>query len=407
MVKEIKDFSFIYLVQIGFSVFLGIVFRVYLLNPYYLLSVLFISLILAAILISFRFINLPSYRLEKYVKKWYVIFLFISIVPTLSNLYIHYRIYNIETVEDFLKINWSPYSKYTIGNDLDFQSFSNEEHQYIIENFHGKLDGKEHTISNLKIPLFMNIDNEILNATNIKKAEIKNLNLTNVRINSENVTSPVGALAYYNYGNIRNVHVYGEIKGTKFVGGIIGINHSLIELSSFNGRVQGISYVGGISGANSSSIKATYAKGEVTGQTYIGGLVGVLKSTYYIEDCYTDVEIIGKSNVGGIGGGSLNNSGKIKGSIVLGSITGSSTTSVLAPFLKQDYKGLMLGEINNNNYQYEENIYYNNLSFVDAPIERTVDWDLMTMSWFVNELKLTRYLWDFAPILEEKPPILR
>lgn len=73
-------------------------------------------------------------------------------------------------------------------------------------------------------------------------------------------------------GSINN----GVVTGNKFVGGIAGMNHSIITGCLNTGAIQCISVCGGIVGSNQNkgNINSSTNKGDVGGNGYLGGIVG-------------------------------------------------------------------------------------------------------------------------------------
>lgn len=109
-------------------------------------------------------------------------------------------------------ISWTPVGYY----DYDAEA----EYYYA-----GTFDGGGHTISNLFINQYYNIDSGLFGdiATD---GVVKNLTLSDVKIIS--VSEYIGGIAGYNYGTIENCNVSGSISGTLDVGGIVGANYGTI-----------------------------------------------------------------------------------------------------------------------------------------------------------------------------------
>ena len=172
--------------------------------------------------------------------------------------------------------NWEP-----IGRVVDFKHKDN-----IV--FAGSYNGNNYIIDNLTINkpdenfvgLFRYLEDEAI---------IKNINLNNVNIYGYN---RVGAIAGHNYsGTIKNVSVYGLIKGIKRVGGLIG------------------------SSDEKSAVLDSYSKIKVKGQALVGGIAGINNGeiincdsdvvVHYLDDDFTeDILYFG---IGGIAGRNLRN----------------------------------------------------------------------------------------------------
>ncbi|MDW2830029.1 ZmpA/ZmpB/ZmpC family metallo-endopeptidase-related protein, partial [Mesomycoplasma ovipneumoniae] len=155
----------------------------------------------------------------------------------------------ITTFEQLIsEIHANPSGNFKLANDISaenteigFNSKSYLENVY----FSGTLesvDGKNFTIYDLKKPLFNNLNNAIIQNINFKNLNIKSLN------SSQN---EVGAIANFSSGStVNNVHLFGDVKGQKMVGGIIGVldNNSVMKNSSFHGNVYSSQSAGGLSG---------------------------------------------------------------------------------------------------------------------------------------------------------------
>ena len=162
-------------------------------------------------------------------------------------------------------------------------------------NFKGSFDGNGHTIKNLT-------------GTNglFKSAKsVKNLKLDNVNIDS--TENEVGGICGKG-ANVTNCSVTGKVKSTGTnVGGIIGTLTDSTVTAKYcytNAEVSGKSQVGGIVGkVHISIVTYSLSKGKVSGETDIGGIVGNGNS---ISDCSSGAKVSGIENVGGIQGKSNN-----------------------------------------------------------------------------------------------------
>lgn len=115
---------------------------------------------------------------------------------------------------------------------------------------------------------------------------------------------------------IINCHVTANVSGTSDdVGGLVGINHGLIQKCSSSGSVSGSANVGGLTYLNGywaswntlhGEISDCYSTCNVSGTSRVGGLVGQAGSSTTITNCYAIGEVTGTSEVGGlVGSGSL------------------------------------------------------------------------------------------------------
>lgn len=84
--------------------------------------------------------------------------------------------------------------------------------------------------------------------------------------------------------SLKNSYNTGVVKGTDYVGGLVGGNNRSqsfnVENSYNSGSVNGTKYVGGLIG-NPGDIKFSYNVGSVTGTSYVGGLAGSGNSIGY------------------------------------------------------------------------------------------------------------------------------
>ncbi|MHC4166965.1 MAG: GLUG motif-containing protein [Planctomycetota bacterium] len=110
----------------------------------------------------------------------------------------------------------------------------------------------------------------------------------------------IGGLAGINPGSITNCHASGSVSGTRNVGGLTGNSADAITNSYATGTVSGSDFVGGLVGRSWGSITDSYATGGVSGSTDIGGLAG--RSTHTITYCYSTGSVAGTSDFGGLVG---------------------------------------------------------------------------------------------------------
>ncbi len=138
-----------------------------------------------------------------------------------------------------------------------------------------------------------------------------------------NTTSLFGTIEN---GYLKNLSVYGKVKGTDTVGGIVGYvaNGGILESLTNYVTVNGISTLGGVVGNaenQASTVINCVNYGNVTGSSYI--IAGVAGSGGHdIINCvnYGNVTSTGNDCVGGIAG-STKNTGKIEGCYNYGVIT--------------------------------------------------------------------------------------
>ncbi|WP_341494935.1 ZmpA/ZmpB/ZmpC family metallo-endopeptidase [Mesomycoplasma ovipneumoniae] len=189
----------------------------------------------------------------------------------------------ITTFEQLIsQIRANPSGHFKLANDISAESTEiGHNSKSYLENvdFSGRLEsieGKNFTIYDLKKPLFDNLNNATIQNINFKDLKVKSIN---------NSQFAVGAIANSSSGStINNVHLFGDVKGPKIVGGIVGVldNNSIIKNSSFHGNIYSSQSAGGLSGiiTRGSSIENSYANINITSKLInsdkIGGIVAEL-----------------------------------------------------------------------------------------------------------------------------------
>ena len=215
--------------------------------------------------------------------------------------------------------------------------------------FSGKFNGNNHTISNLMINrkhsfigLFAMMNSSaLIDGIDLYKVNIKGNDyvgalvgknaggtIRNSSVSGDNNTistvvgtrKKVGGLVGINGKNdndntkgevinsFADVHVIGVIPDSgddgSFVGGLIGVNKGIISNSYAAGNVSGNEDIGGLVGRHEGGeITNSYATGTIAGTSYVGGLVG-LNSSGNIMHSYWDTQTSKiKASVGGDGEG--------------------------------------------------------------------------------------------------------
>ena len=196
--------------------------------------------------------------------------------------------------------------------------------------FYGKVNGKGHTISGLRLISTTHVAG-FIGYAECGGTVVENLNLTDAVV--YNTAHYTGALvAWMGDGvvvkncHLTDVHVWG--KGS-YTGAITGYDITrgraddeicVIENCSVDATstVTGVNYVGGISGNNYGSImKKCYNAATVTGASCVGGLAGESRDYHHYKDgwmiaCHNEGTIIATSSaVGGIMGQSFEGSGHV------------------------------------------------------------------------------------------------
>jgi subtilisin family serine protease len=220
---------------------------------------------------------------------------------------------------------------YALGRNIDAGSIANFTP---IQNFTGLFDGQGQTIATLTIA--STAQNVGLFGTIASAGEVRNLNLTNVSVNSSASSQLVGTLAGTNAGTISNVSASGAVSSTganSTVGGLVGANAGSITDSTASVAVSSTganSTVGGLAGVSTGTIADATASGAVTStgaDSTVGGLVGV--STGIITDSTASGAVTStgaNSTVGGLVGA---NAGTIADSTASGAVTSTGANSTV------------------------------------------------------------------------------
>ena len=138
--------------------------------------------------------------------------------------------------------------------------------------------------------------------------------------------SSVGGLVGSNSGRIAECDTSGVVSGSEYVGGLVGVNSGYVTQCYSASAVSGGSlvgglvgwneygtvtqccstgvvsatghYVGGLVGLNSSVLTACYSTGTFNGNSAVGGLVGHNNGS--VDNCYSSGSVSGTSDVGGL-----------------------------------------------------------------------------------------------------------
>lgn len=207
--------------------------------------------------------------------------------------------------------------------------------------FNGTFDGNGHNITGLTI------DRESEEFVGLFGSVGSEGRVTNVSIVDADVTGSrfVGGLAGLNRGTINNSHVTGSVTGSRKgdglvarkVGGLVGVNVGKISESYASVSVDGTDSLGGLVGVNRAApnpprppfgmISESYASGHVEGSDGVGGLVGTNEEGGTVTESYAIVAVGGSERVGGLVGWNIGGTniepGKVSGSYASGHVEGS------------------------------------------------------------------------------------
>ena len=165
---------------------------------------------------------------------------------------------SISTAEEFLifaeNCRLDSYSQgltVTLENSIDLEGFDFNP----IPIFSGSFDGSGHTISGVSVESDGSVQGlfRYLTAT----AVVQNLIISG-DIHPGGSRSNIGAIAGHNQGHIRYCGFTGNVSGSKYVGGIVGINGvtGIVENCLVKGTIHGDHFVGGIAGENAGVIRS-------------------------------------------------------------------------------------------------------------------------------------------------------
>ncbi|WP_341513521.1 ZmpA/ZmpB/ZmpC family metallo-endopeptidase [Mesomycoplasma ovipneumoniae] len=283
----------------------------------------------------------------------------------------------ITTFEQLIsQIRANPSGHFKLANDISAESTEiGHNSKSYLENvdFSGRLEsieGKNFIIYDLKKPLFDNLNNATIQNINFKNLKVKSIN---------NSQFAVGAIANSSSGStINNVHLFGDVKGSKIVGGIIGVldNNSIIKNSSFHGNIYSSQSAGGLSGiiTRGSSIENSYANINITSKLInsdkIGGIVAELGENSSLKN------IVIEGNVLNSGLDEFANSGGLIGLVSTnGTQDSPDTGSVENIYAKINFfnaKPIFGNFYKSSFFDYEKS--FKNINFVNNADNESFDW---------------------------------
>ena len=208
---------------------------------------------------------------------------------------------------------WTP-----IGTDYD-------------NSYKGTFDGGGHTITGLTFTTndeFAGLFGWLNRAGTVKNVVMEGVQITSNQIYGGSIGGVVGS----SWGTIENCSVSGNVSGTVYVGGVVGvqIGGSITGCSS-SATVKGTVDVGGVAGQTNSSatLTACYATGNVTIEIAPkkniagGGLVGMNAGSSLLA-CYAT--------------GNVTSTGSSTGYVHIGGFLGNNYTTVTACYWKNNHE---------------------------------------------------------------------
>lgn len=305
----------------------------------------------------------------------------------------------INSVKDLINVsadNLNRKMKYKLNADIDVSSITGKS-AIITGEFLGSLDGNNHKIYNLNMPLFESL-----------KGTVKNLSIENMNFNSSG-TSTIGALASTsNNATVENIKVNNvTINGRENLAGLVGVatNSTFNKITVDDINITGPRfYIGGIIGR---STNVTLSNARVTGKmsiqaTHNGGVIGAINSGT-MENVYSNVEIKRPSNAdsrnqnGGLIGSIESGNPKIRNCITVGNvandvykaiggINGKTAGELIDKknYISKVYENSEATGITNTNED-------NNIQKVDSTMFKTKEFYTATLGW-------SEEIWDLEDI---------
>ena len=247
--------------------------------------------------------------------------------------------YLLTCSNDFKLIDKNPSAYYEVASDIDFLSIPFDGPKRA---FTGKLDGKNHTLSNLCL-MGGGLLREVKDS-----AEITNIKFEDpiLLLSEEHMEIAAGILAnsmqggvdtagVASYALLSNVHVANPvIKATGYkeiIGGIVGYValNTDVNTCSVTGAdiVAPSAQVGGVIGKSQtySKIHACLFRGSAEGKV-VGGITSEVSGGEPVYDCRVDADLYGTNTIGGIVGHSGRS--KIYNNIVSGTLNLADTAKV-------------------------------------------------------------------------------
>ena len=247
--------------------------------------------------------------------------------------------YKLTCSNDFKLIDKNPSAYYEVANDIDFLSIPFDGPKRA---FTGKLDGKNHTLSNLCL-MGGGLLREVKDS-----AEITNIKFEDpiLLLSEEHMEMAAGILAnsmqggvdtagVASYALLSNVHVanpvikaagYKEIIGT--IVGYVALNTDVNTCSVTGADIVAPSaQVGGVIGKSQtySQIHACLFTGSAAGKV-VGGITSEVSGGEPVYDCRVDADLYGTNTIGGIVGHSGRS--KIYNNIVSGTLNLADSAKV-------------------------------------------------------------------------------
>ena len=219
----------------------------------------------------------------------------------------------LDTDIDLTGKDWTP-----IGTDYD-------------NSYKGTFDGGGHTITGLTFTT--NDEYAGLFGWLNRAGTVKNVVMEGVQITSNQIYGgSIGGVVGSSWGTIENCSVSGNVSGTVYVGGVVGVQISgSITGCSSSATVKGMVDVGGVAGQTNSSatLTACYATGNVIieinpKKNIAGGSLVGMNAGISLLACYAT--------------GNVTSTGSSTGKVHIGGFLGNNYTTVTACYWKNNHE---------------------------------------------------------------------
>lgn len=338
----------------------------------------------------------------------------LPIIKNKTNAYYEYgeNIYTVEqveinTLEDFIKIGTEEggtKKKYVINNDIDFTEYSGAN-SVINESFVGSIDGKGHTLSNLKnASLF----NEF-------RGTVKNLNIKDFNNTGGDMTTAFTKTsnnAVFENMKFENITLKGTHR-TSVVSGTDNANSTFDKITVKNANVTGSGvYVSTFIGRKyGGKITNCYVQGTLECYTTeCAGIVGATHQTVIIENVISNVNVNrpkstdDRNNNGGFVG-NIYNTPSIRNCISIGNMTGFDNINV------NKFAGCIEETIIKcleNCYEFADSTGVSSItSNTGNSLKTATSQNLREKTFYVNTLHFDENIWDFANLATNGYPELK
>lgn len=196
------------------------------------------------------------------------------------------EVISVSTAKDFLKMKDFPTQEYHLEADIDLSDV--EQTEALIPQFSGVLDGKNHTVTGLKVPLFGQMNGKVSNlaiannqlevnmdteagvfANQMTSAAVEKVLIYNSKINNT-AGKAAGFVGTINNSTLKNIFVHGEVHAKSMASGfVLNANGSTIENIYTNVQANGTEGAGFVvSSTGETTYKNICSVGDVSANMY-------------------------------------------------------------------------------------------------------------------------------------------